>query len=132
MPAEVEELARRALLGLLEQLGLIESLPGRIRGPDHGRQVAETDLTPEHRPQACLQLPHPLSHRYPIRRRTFGHVAVVADPVDRGVGAGLFPVVGLGEAGGQPGEEQLLLVDLMPEEHQVLGQLGPRSLALDD
>jgi len=94
--------------------------------------VVEADLTAEHRPQARLQLPHPPPDRHPISRRALGHVAVVPDPVDRGIGAGLFPEVGRSKAGSQAGEEQLLLVDLVAEAHQILGQLGPRSLALDD
>src|SRR6185312_9433516 len=132
VPAEVKELSWRALLGLLEQLGLLESLPGRLCRAHQGGQVGEADLTPEEGLQAGLHLPHPPAHRHPVRDRTLVHVAVVADPVDRGDRASLLPVVGLGKASRQPGEEQLLLVDLVPEEHQVLGQLGPRSLALND
>src|SRR6185312_12220377 len=132
VPAEVKELSWRALLGLLEQLGLLESLPGRLRRAHQGGQVGESDLAAEEGLQAGLHLPHPPAHRHPVGDRTLVHVAVVADPVDGGDRARLFPVVGLGKARRQPGEEEFLLVDLVPEEHQVLGQLGPRSLALND
>ena len=121
--AGVEELARRALARLLQQPTFLKTTRHRIRRAGHDCEMGETDLAALHGLDALRQLLQVLAHRH---RGTCGaavHVAVVADPVDRGGRALLVVLVGAGKLRSGLREVELQAVDGVAQGDELVTQL---------
>src|SRR5260370_35880011 len=94
--ADVEELAGRALFGLLDQDVLVKALLERLGGTSHRREMRKTDLAVDHGLVTLRQLLEHLADRDRIGGRACIHVAVEAHPVDRAGPPGLGPCIWLG------------------------------------
>ena len=77
------------------------------RGSRHDKQVTKADLAGGQDVNNLGQLSNVLADRYVAGSSRTGHVAVDANPVDRGGRAIFFVVIGGAELGGLPGEGEL-------------------------
>src|SRR3977135_796184 len=112
MTADVVELADRVLERALQESTLVECrgawrVGERVGGSRHGHHMTEADVAFGQSATGPPQLTHVLAGGYVVGSRRAGHVAVDANPVDRGGRAILFMVIGGGEFGGLSGEREL-------------------------
>src|SRR4029077_2447813 len=91
--ADVEELARRILFGLLDQDPLVKAITERLGGTSHQREVRKADLAIDNSLMTLRQLLESLAARDRVARRPGGHVAVEPQPVDRADRAVFIPGV---------------------------------------
>ena len=104
MAAEVVELAHGVLERCIEEPPLVEGRRGcraeeRVGRPGHDDEVTKADVAIGQRVDALRQLGDVLANRHQVSGCRTGHVAVDADPIDRGGGAVIQVVVGGGELG---------------------------------
>src|SRR5260221_7695641 len=128
--ADVEELAGRALFGLLDQDSLVKALPERVGGTSHRREMRKADLAVEHGLVTLRQLLEHLADRDRIGGRACVHVAVEAHPVDRADRAVLVPSVRRGKLSRLAGESNFQQIDHPPALKQPLTQqvIGTRRV----